>query len=252
MATTNKSLQGAKSQKSEGMILVARPEFRNVPEAQKQHLASLIDLIPSIRFFRPDGNPNKKWKMFYGDTWEHAHNAAQADKSAEKSMLVKLMRGYAAFREEYDSGYTPIWERAFQAKRGVYQDAATREQEWYGVTIKALKLAINAAGQNMPKDIMATDTYHFGFVPFLPVDSSTFAYTNGALRLELLEVFRDVAMLPMLPEFKSKEKLISSAIARMEVWQKGYILSRISITGKLYASAKMSEDRSDISVNLRK
>jgi hypothetical protein len=55
----------------------AKPEIKALPKAIRQKLDNFIfKEIPQIKFFKPDGKPEKEWKVFYGSTWDAAWNAA--------------------------------------------------------------------------------------------------------------------------------------------------------------------------------
>lgn len=55
----------------------ANPKIKALPEDIRTKLDSFIfEDIKKISFLKPDGNPKKEWKIFYGDTWDAAMQAA--------------------------------------------------------------------------------------------------------------------------------------------------------------------------------
>ena len=52
-------------------------EIAKLPTPIQTKLQDFISKdIQRVRFFKPDGKPKKEWKIFYGDTWDAARDAA--------------------------------------------------------------------------------------------------------------------------------------------------------------------------------
>lgn len=65
------------AKKVEEQRLTDASAFKTVPDKQKADLEAFIASIPQTRFFTPDSNPNKEWKLFYGRTMPEALVAAR-------------------------------------------------------------------------------------------------------------------------------------------------------------------------------
>ena len=76
--------------------------------------------IKKVRFFKPDGKPKKEWKIFYGDTWGAARDAAWG-----------AARGAAR-----GAALGAAWDAALGAEWGAALGAA-RDAAW-GAELKAL------------------------------------------------------------------------------------------------------------------
>ena len=58
--------------------LMNKPEIKALPVAVQKRLEKFMDSIPTIKWYLPDGKPNKAWRLFYGDTWASAWDSAWA------------------------------------------------------------------------------------------------------------------------------------------------------------------------------
>jgi len=92
----------------------AKPEIKALPKAIRQKLDNFIfKEIPQIKFFKPDGKPEKEWKVFYGSTWHAAWNAA------------------------WHAARDAAWDAALFAKYIILDDVEFDEKEKYLAYVKA-------------------------------------------------------------------------------------------------------------------
>jgi hypothetical protein len=104
----------------------AKPEIKALPKAIRQKLDNFIfKEIPQIKFFNPDGKPEKEWKVFYGSTWHAAWDAARD----------------AAWDAARDAAWHAAWDAASDAalfaKYIILDDVEFDEKEKYLAYVKA-------------------------------------------------------------------------------------------------------------------
>jgi hypothetical protein len=212
-----------------------------IPEASKDKVIKFVlEDIPNTPFFRPDGSPKEEWRMFYGDTWGAAlHEARDAVWRAGQRAGEDAHLDRAALHAAE--------EAARGAARRVALGAALGATEVTPGTARdaALKTALDAAGK------AAMDAVH-GAVRGAARDDTAIVW-RAALRAApgaTLDVVRDDAAQEAARDaalvagylavgdldFKDKDKYSEHALARWEVWQKGYVLLG-DIDGKLYVCA---------------
>jgi hypothetical protein len=200
-----------------------KPEIKALPEAVQRKLVSFIYTeIPKMPFFKPDGKPKKEWKIFYGDTWDAAYDAASG---AAWDAAYDAARG-AAYGAAYDAGY----DAAYDAARGAAYDAAS------GAAYDAAYDAARGAAYDAARGAAYGAAYDAGYD----------AASDAALMSDYL-MTSDL-------KFKDKAKHLKHVLARWEVWQKGYGLF-CDVDGVLYmyaAKSKSPETDKDKIVALEK
>lgn len=191
------------------MVTKQTPEPRIKPvDLSKERLADAITFINGIRttnFFRPDKNPKPDWKIFYGDTWISAYNAA-----------------HSAFID------------AAVEKEG--RSIVSGLNKW-NASQKSACRAVNEVGKRVSDSDMkfifdyTSDTVIRALVASLPsmVNVVGDAVNDVALMASLISLSNF--------EFRDREKHTSHAKERVEVWQKGYGLMG-DMDGVLYVYCK--------------
>jgi hypothetical protein len=84
-----------------------------------------ISKIKKIKYFQPDGKPLKEWKVFNGDDWNAAWNAAR---SAAWNAAGNAARN-AAWNAAGNAAWNAAWSAAGDAARGTARDAALMAQQ---------------------------------------------------------------------------------------------------------------------------
>ncbi len=207
-------------EESKGTIMVARPEFDNVPEKQKQQVASFIDSIHSTRFFQPDDKPNKEWRVSYDSTWLDAEHAAL--KNAVKVMIKG--REYELFHGLHIDPINMKKDRA--QSRALY---LTAKVSFEVQREKAQSIACNAAMFEVDNllDIIEEKTG----------PGSTFKVNLNTLRADAALM---ASILIVSDEFVPRMQLEDVAQPQWNVWQKGY--ARLcDVAGVQYVFAKTPE-----------
>ena len=100
-------------------------ENLNIPKVQQKRLKDFIEKeIPKVKFFKPDGKPNKEWKIFHGKTWDAARDAARdAAWDAARDAAWDAARG-ASWDAAWDAARDAAWGAAWDAARDAALDAA--------------------------------------------------------------------------------------------------------------------------------
>jgi hypothetical protein len=176
--------------------------------------------IPNTKFFKPDGKPKKEWKVFYGDTWDAARDAARG---AARD---------AAWGAARDAAWGAARDAARGAARGAARDAAwgaARDAAW-DATWSAARDTARGAARGAARDAA------WGAARDAAWDAAW-----GAARDAARGAARDAALysdyiITADLKFKDKEKHAAHAKARWEVWQKGYGLL-CDVDGVLYVYA---------------
>ena len=175
--------------------------IKNLPEANQKKIIDFVEKeIPATKFFKPDGKPKKEWKMFYGDTWDAARDAAWGT-ARGAALGAALGAAWGAARDAAwdaarDAAWDAAWGAARDAARGTARGAA-RDAAWDAPWLAAWDAAWGAA--------------------------------RDAVLLARFYVVEDL-------EFKDKAKHLAHVKARWEVWQKGYGLL-CDVDGVLYVYA---------------
>ncbi len=108
-----------------------------------------LKFLEGIEYFKPDGNPNNEWKIFYADTWGRAcsaaHDAAsQAAKKGGREMddfNIGWMRAWRAVKESardmmFEAGFY-VRKRAWETMSGEVGNDAEREATLFGTAMFA-------------------------------------------------------------------------------------------------------------------
>jgi hypothetical protein len=168
-----------------------------LPNERLQELNSFISSIKKIPYFKPDGRPSKKWKVFYGSTlaeaWMSALDAARA----------------AAWDVARDNPLAIARDAAWATALSAARDAAlnkSRASAWAAAWDAARDAAWDAAS---------------GAARLTTGD----AVLDAALMAQLI-VVKDL-------DFEGKEKHLRHAAERMEAWSKGYGVAA-DVNGVLY------------------
>jgi hypothetical protein len=111
-----------------------KPEIKALPKPIQKKLTDFIYTeIPNTRFFKPDGNPKKEWKIFYADTWGAAWGAARyAARGAAWGAAWGAARDAARDAARYatrDAAWGAAWDAAWGAARDAAWGAA-RDAAW--------------------------------------------------------------------------------------------------------------------------
>jgi hypothetical protein len=191
-------------------VQAALEKMQQLPQAIQAKWADFATGISKIEFFKPDGKPNRAWKVFYADNLAEARNNALS--AARQASLEGSVSGIAASTWEYglDSASTAVQRVVHQQGRG---------KEWDDGR-EAVKGIMTAAISEKAKEVMgnrieAADTIF---------DASKDArLMSGAITASDLD-------------FEGKAKHLAHAAARMEVWEKGYGLA-CDVEGTLYVYA---------------
>jgi len=218
-----KSSQKSRKNAIPGVALVAGSEFNNVPEAQKEQWAALADGIRAAKFLEPDGNPNTEWRLFYGKNWYSA-----------MYMALSLARG-----NPMDSARDAALGASGAAVRGTERDAA-----WVS-TWNAIREIARDAAMGTVKEMARTLPWgaeRGAELSALLKAAGTSAVCAGVLSDCIITHDMNV---------KDKERHMSHAKARWEVWNKGYGLL-CDVEGVLYVYAKKSEGPEDIYKSIRR
>lgn len=141
------------------------------PNEEKTAVLTL-KFLEEIRYFKPDGKPNKEWKVFYADTWGRACAAAH---DAAVDAARKRDGGMMNFNSE--------WMRAWTCVKAVAHD----------MMFEAGFCAAEKAQETMSGDVrndVVREATLFGTAMF--VDDSSFKDKNRILdhvrrRIEVLE-----------------------------------------------------------------
>jgi hypothetical protein len=168
-----------------------------LPNERLRELSSFIASIKKIPYFKPDGKPSKKWKVFYGDTlaeaWVSALDAARAEAwDVARDVPLATARDAA-------------WATALSAARDAALNAS-RASAWAAAWDAARDAAWVAASGSAR--VTAGD-----------------AVLDAALMAQLI-VVKDL-------DFEQKEKHLRHATERMEAWSKGYGVAA-DVNGILY------------------
>jgi hypothetical protein len=171
--------------------------IRGLPNERLQELNSFIASIKKIPYFKPDGKPSKKWKVFYGDTlaeaWVSALDAARA----------------AAWDVARDVPLATARDAAWATALSAARDAAlgeSRDAAWAAAWDAARDAAWDSASGSAR--VTAGD-----------------AVLDAALMAQLI-IVKDL-------EFEDKTKHIRHAAERMDAWSKGYGVAA-DVNGVLY------------------
>ena len=84
----------------------------------QERLSMFLDGIPKTKFFQPDGNPKKEWKMFYGNTWDSAREIAweiARDFSLQARMIVVSDLDYPG-KEKHEAhvlSRIEVWQKGY-------------------------------------------------------------------------------------------------------------------------------------------
>jgi len=114
-------------------------EFRKAYKTDKpfnrDDIREFVKSLKEIKCLQPDGKPKKEWKMFYGDTWDAAGDAAWD----------------AAGDAARNAAWGAAWDATRNAARNVAEDAAwyvagdaAWDAAWYAADDAALYAAGNA------------------------------------------------------------------------------------------------------------
>jgi hypothetical protein len=175
--------------------------IKGLPEERISELDEFISGIERIPYFKPDGEPRKEWRMFYGKTLAEAWSAAK-DAAWVSAMAVEGNRAMEAAKDAaWVSAMGAIRDAAIGANRDASWIAAwdaARDATWNAVGPIARTIASVAAGD---------------------------AVLDAALMAQLI-VVKDLG-------FEGKDRHIKHVSERMDVWRKGYGVAA-DVNGILY------------------
>jgi hypothetical protein len=98
--------------------LMSKPEIKALPEPVQKRLRTFMNSIPKTKWYQPDGKPNPKWHISYGDTWDSAWASAWA--SARASARDSA---WASARDSvWASAWASAWDSAWASARASARD----------------------------------------------------------------------------------------------------------------------------------
>ncbi len=131
------------------MLKVAKERTYVRSAEEKKITERTLKFLEGIAYFKPDGKPNKEWKVFYADTWGRAHSAAHdaASEAAKKSIKgmndfnVEWMRAWMAVKDSardmmFEAGFY-VRDRAQETMSGDVGNDVIREALLFGTAMFA-------------------------------------------------------------------------------------------------------------------
>ena len=109
----------------------------DLPKERLSELNEFISNIKDVRYFKPDGKPNKGWRIFYGETLAEAWVAAM-DAAWVAAMSVERFEAMRAVRDA-------AWVAAMNATKLAAMEAR-RSEAWTTAWDAARNAAWNAVG----------------------------------------------------------------------------------------------------------
>ena len=216
--------------------------------ARLEKTEGLILDIPQTPFFRPDRKPLKHWKLFEGNSWYAAWDAAwdaarnsawdaarnsawDAAWDAARNSAGDAARNSArdAARDAaWDAYRNSAWDAAWDASRNAARNAA-RNSAWDAAWDASRNSAWNSAW-NAAWDASRNSAWNSAW------DASRNSARDSARDAYLYVVTEGICSGIKLPR-----KHLSHARARWQVWQKGYALL-CDVNGVLYVYAKRERE----------
>jgi hypothetical protein len=191
---------------------VESPGNHAAKPAWQSRVDDFIDDIRSIRFFQPDGKPNPKWRVFYGETWEAARQMA-----AEATIKAK---GDPEWDEGPDEVLLAVWRAAeIDSGKAIEKSTSLRLQDPGYID---RNMAVTEAG------IKANAAWDAVYDMEVGADAKSDLGWWASIYAQYLAV-ADL-------EFSSKLRYIKYVTERMEAWKKGYgVLNRVDGVLNVYA-----------------
>ena len=178
-----------------------------LPQHVQHEVNAFIDSIKNINFLKPDSAPKKEWKLFYGENWSKALDAASNDIKKETILEVALIMKRQDGESSPKSGiiHTPNTSRVNS------DNAVAHVLLEAGLSNAAGKLAAKAIKDTLAQVSKALKREGIE----LPEEVATYASLDFAL---------NAAYLLAGEKIQKDDANRKNAEAFLEVWKKGYAL----------------------------
>ena len=193
--------------------LMSKPEIKALPEPVQKRLRTFMNSIPKTKWYQPDGKPNPKWHISYGDTWDSAWASAWASARASARDSAWASARDSVWASAWDSAWASAWASA-RASAWDSARASARDSVWASAWASA-------------RDSVWASAWASAW------DSAWASARASARDFSLMACMIIVSDLDY-PDKEKHEKHVSS---RIEVWKKGYGLL-YDVRGVLYVYAK--------------